>query len=92
MSARITAGMLCYIRDGKSWYTGKTCTTVRYVGYFTLEPVVCPAWEVLASWDGERYYVTDSSLVPITGDQIDTTETTDALHDSLVAVLAEARP
>jgi len=88
----IKANQLCYIRDGKSWYTGKTCTTVRYVGYFTMEPVVCPAWEVAASWNGESYLVTESSLVPITGLDLDTTETTDALHDSLVAVLAEARP
>ncbi len=92
MSARITAGMLCYIRDG--YFAGRTVTTVRYVGraYGFAGVWVDDAWDVESSWDNWIWAFASCLLVPIASPDIDTTETTDALHDSLVAVLAEARP
>lgn len=62
---------------------GRIVTAVRPMG---------DDWMVEAGWlkDGP-WWAHRTQLRPISDPDIDTTETTDALHDSLVAALAEAR-
>lgn len=105
MSARITAGMLCYLvgLSGDAWeWNGRVVTTVQFVrnadvGWTDGQRVFEDVWHCTAQWlpPADSVYgwaFAAYELRPIAGPGIDTTETTDALHDSLVAVLAEARP
>ena len=94
MSARIKANQLCYIRGVEAKeYNGRIVKAIQH--HDRIESSwgwARDAWEVEVPWDIVNWAFNTQLLVPISDPDADTTETTDALHDSLVAVLAEARP
>ena len=94
-------GMLAYIVGLRMdpQFNGRVVELIRFDPDARLVHTRSGAWYDGAAWVVDARHLGFETLLlppkhlrPITDPDIDTTETTDALHDSLVAVLAEARP